>query len=561
MASFERNMKHSQNPMFTSYNLPEQLDDFVELYEQELNNASLFQNQYKKIEDKKIVRDFYLKSANELANIYNDKISFEEYNKVKNIIYDIDEENLRNKFIEQLNNIIKIYKKHSNDKIFFTKFKELVVNLTQECESKFKQEEKEIAKFDLSVERTKNDIKISKEVVLNVNIGKLLQDKKLLDNFMNKMYDYKFLNQKTKVLLHNNFNEKELHNDETPYIYEETDLAKTKTIIADLRRMGFVNILFSEYFDENEEEQPQWKFSAVNKTNKYIVNIMKKIKNNNLTPYETMIFLHSVATLVPYSERSQKKGFNQYNLGELRSVVGMVNKKEAVCTAYSHFIKAIVSGLNNKDLTADINCCYIKDGAFNSNVYRFLSGGNHAQNLITINDEKYKINGVYRNDCAWDAIRLDEKTGKTKKLQTYTFFMNPIPEIFNMKNIMYKPYNMVSMKDFDVGFLKSSESYKMAKLQTQMAKKEETQKKSNPIPLEKFIYAFKSTFSKMGMDKSAINKALFAIIKNSKNYAQLVFEEGCNNTFYYVLDKDLSSFQTHNYETYFQYLNENDNVK
>ena len=424
-----------QKDIFVSYDIPNQLEDFIEDYEKSINYASILslREEISHLNFLKMQRDFYLRNANDLARIYNTKFSLVKFEKIEQIVDSLEKEFPHYK--EQLIGYINKSNKKRSIQELDKDLNILVKQLTDLCEMKFKAEEKRLTQYDVKIAENKNEIKHNKTVVFNVNIKELFANSKQIKIFLGKMREFKEENQQVKILLNAGFKDADLFEQGTPYIYNSETLNNLRYLKNKLGELGYNKISFSEYYSNKDEQYGQeWSYKSVIKSNKYISNIINKIQKAKHTPLEAMIFIHSVATLIPFSNQNDEL-VNAYSPESLRSIVGIIENGEAVCSAYTHLVKAIIDGLEMPGLKAQLNCCYIKEGFVGAVLYKFLQGGNHAQNLITINDDKYKVNGVYRNDCAWDAMKLDDN-GKVVKGQTFTFFMNSIKDIQNLKNMI-----------------------------------------------------------------------------------------------------------------------------
>ena len=528
-----------QKDIFVSYDIPNQLEDFIEDYEKSINYASILslREEISHLNFLKMQRDFYLRNANDLARIYNTKFSLAKFEKIEQIVDSLEKEFPHYK--EQLIGYIDKYNKKRKIQELDKDLNILVKQLTDLCEMKFKAEEKRLTQYDVKIAENKNEIKHNKTVVFNVNIKELFANSKQIKIFLGKMREFKEENQQVKILLNAGFKDADLFEQGTPYIYNSETLNNLRYLKNKLGEMGYNKISFSEYYSNKDEQYGQeWSYKAVIKSNKYISNIINKIQKAKHTPLEAMIFIHSVATLIPFSNQNDEL-VNAYSPESLRSIVGIIENGEAVCSAYTHLVKAIIDGLEMPGLKAQLNCCYIKEGFVGAVLYKFLQGGNHAQNLITINDDKYKVNGVYRNDCAWDAMKLDDN-GKAVKGQTFTFFMNSIKDIQNLKNMVYKPFNMIKMKDYDTSYIKSLKGYKIAKLQTSLAYKELSLYQSKLISFDTFIDAFENTYKKLGLDDNFISRTVFKLVERSCNYADKLFTSNSQNIFK-TLGKNINS--------------------
>lgn len=174
-----------------------------------------------------------------------------------------------------------------------------------------------------------------------------------------------------------------------------------------------------------------WNLDKVIQANLEIDAIVKDIQNKKFSPFETAAYIHHyITSQFPYKD-------NPEDLLTPRSIVGVLNTDNIVCVGYAKFFKAIVDKLNMPGLSAETIQSCMKVIPFNSDVKMVnktpLKGFLHLQNLVTIHDEKYNIDGTYFNDSCWDAKKDNFPQGKG-----FGCFMFPVGDIFNLEGYVFQ---------------------------------------------------------------------------------------------------------------------------
>lgn len=183
-------------------------------------------------------------------------------------------------------------------------------------------------------------------------------------------------------------------------------------------------------------EDPQtpflsWNLEHVLNANKEIDAIVETIKNKKFSPYEAAAFIHYYIT----SSFEYKENLDDELVP--RSIVGVLNTDNIVCVGYAKFYKAVIDKLNMEGLSAQTIQSCLKPPAFNDfgkMVNKMpLRGFLHLQNLVTVKDAKYNIDGTYFNDACWDAKNANFPNGKG-----FACFMFPVKDIFKLEGYSYE---------------------------------------------------------------------------------------------------------------------------
>ena len=254
-----------------------------------------------------------------------------------------------------------------------------------------------------------------------------------------------------------------------------------------------------------------------------INDIVDKIKEYNFSPYEAMIYIHSLCANIKFKK-------NQKNRESEITIVGYASHEDIVCVGYSYLIKAICDNLNMPGLKAKVGFCKIT----NEDDFSYK----HAQNLIEIKDSKYNIYGTYREDAC-----LDSKT--QNRDFTFTYFLNPISDIKNTEKLTEYIIDIVNydalINPYKLKY-KIDEKNNCERMKTDKEKLIENEKlkaltetefqlSSPVIPLEVFKNGYKNVFNKIEIENvKDINVQLTRIINDSA-IRSLDFKPNAQNIF------------------------------
>jgi len=212
------------------------------------------------------------------------------------------------------------------------------------------------------------------------------------------------------------------------YNYSEEELNNIQKLNKRLIKNGITEpIVFCEFDEINyiHDFKNLWTLERVQQANNYINNDVEMIKNNKLTPFETMLYLHTYLTETKKMADEEDYGIVDVNFKEQergRVITNIIRSNGIYCSGFASYVKAVVDKLNTSNLKCDILGCELYD---QTETYDFLGG--HCQNLIYINDEKYNIKGYYIEDACWDCKDEDFGLGKG--------FLNCLIPIGDLENI------------------------------------------------------------------------------------------------------------------------------
>ena len=289
----------------------------------------------------------------------------------------------------------------------------------------------------------------------------------------------------------------------------------------------FNEIMYQEtvrYQSDNEK----WKHSQVKKANSNLNQIVNNIKKANLSPFETMIWIHKYASSFSYwgSDYSYEEEKNRVLLSSLG-----VENPYIVCVGYANLVKAIIDELDIPDLKCDLNSCDIRKL---SNLKTF-SG--HANNIITIKDEKYNIDGVFMEDACWDCV--DEKSIR----KTGRGFANCLYPVNDVQHISDRIYidgvvdNQTELNSVISEETKVNSNIKLDKANNPILKEPIVCIKygdmSQPIPIKCFKDAYQNVLINMDNldDPEKITKKIKTELTKSIGWAADIFDNQATNNF------------------------------
>lgn len=227
-------------------------------------------------------------------------------------------------------------------------------------------------------------------------------------------------------------------NNSVPYSYGQEEIEKLLSLNQKLEQFGQNRILFSEginLFSGNISNRKIacWSLPIVLEVNKKIDNIVQTIKEKHLSPYETVLYIHHLASQIQYSCNGQANTMLRETEATL---LGISCKYEHLCcVGYSSFVKAIIDRLNNPNLSAKINQFQIFQTLKKTDEPDFIVA--HSANTIFINDSHYGVKGVY----------FEDPTPFTAPQTDFSACLVPIPDMQHYKGRIYREFKLLSQAD------------------------------------------------------------------------------------------------------------------
>ena len=211
--------------------------------------------------------------------------------------------------------------------------------------------------------------------------------------------------------------------DRINYTYTKDELSMLWELDNYITDHGGKGVLFREFLEIEKEEdlESAWTLKEVMAVNNNIDRIVNVIKNNEFSPFETMIFLHKYFTSHFF--------YNKGELEESRILPGIYFNTKIVCSGYASLLKAVIDRLDDPNLKAEIMGCKLFD-----NVEPYKIKSSHCQNLIYIKDPKYNIDGYYIEDLTYDCKKLFHGS---KDDGGFAHCLLPLDALTNMNDYIY----------------------------------------------------------------------------------------------------------------------------
>ena len=217
------------------------------------------------------------------------------------------------------------------------------------------------------------------------------------------------------------------HNDSSiNYTYTKEELDNIGRVDALLKSYNQEGV----YFDEESRVTSYKNYSKVftyddvRYCNDRIEEIVSIIKENDFSPFETMLYIHEYVTN-NFEYYDDNKGTQNP-----RVLPGIFKGEGIVCSGYASIVKAIIDRLDDPRLKCMIVGCTIrKPESSKELMYQYR---NHTHNLIYINDEKYHLKGYYVEDASWDSRVEGREEG-----YGISNCMYPIEDLFHHECIEY----------------------------------------------------------------------------------------------------------------------------
>ncbi len=175
-------------------------------------------------------------------------------------------------------------------------------------------------------------------------------------------------------------------------------------------------------------------------------NLIKDIKNSNLSPFEKYIEVYNIVK--KYKEYKE----NPEDLKQSRYLKYILDNDYMVCVGYAKLLEVLLEkiGIESCEYSTTI---FEAETENNMNKDVDLKGG-HARLLVNIKDDKYNIDGYYIADPTWDNNHLEGDT-YTHMLLTHDS-MQKAKEMFSLtgKDLIFDVHNMNEFVDKINTFLK-----------------------------------------------------------------------------------------------------------
>ena len=321
------------------------------------------------------------------------------------------------------------------------------------------------------------------------------------------------------------------NSDGVDYVFDKNDMKLLLELDNFLKDNGYSGLSITEFkeAEDLEDFKKMWTLNQVVEANNKVDKFVEYIKENELSPFEAMLYIHKVATNFVYNGEGTI-------MQEGRVLPSILNTDKIVCSGYSTLVKAIVDKLDMPGLKCELKGCYIIiDGKPHG----------HCHNLVTIDDPKYSVKGTYVEDACWDSKEKgkDNVRGLAHCLYSVNDLMNfngnrkyySLDREDRMSNLIIDP------KEFNE-HVKMSKANWISKMLWNISRKNKYQhttpeivkkygESSEPIPLDTYKKALGVVYATKYDDLSLIEEKVNADIEKSKERAVKTFNPNSDNTF------------------------------
>ena len=322
---------------------------------------------------------------------------------------------------------------------------------------------------------------------------------------------------------------KQKNNSKINYVYSAEEMNAIIELNNFLVQNGMIKeIMFSEmtrFIDDSFDKDGCWTLSQVLKTNNDLDAIVERIKAKNLSPFETMLEIHTYIT--------STFRYNTNGLESSRVLPGIFNNQEIVCSGYASLVKAIIDKLGMPELECDLVSC------------KFVDEHNeimeaHCHNLVKIRDKKYGIDGYYVEDACWDSKELPFYGEAEKGGEGVAHCLYPVSDVLNFNEIgkyvsndednMFSNiiFNMSEIQGGIKGRIKTAIKNLKARTKGYVPTIVKNYgKNSPPIPLETYARALRIVYN----DEPNAEEMIEFIINGSISRAKKVFNLKATSNF------------------------------
>ena len=163
------------------------------------------------------------------------------------------------------------------------------------------------------------------------------------------------------------------------------------------------------------------------------------LKQSSLSPLEKYLVIYNFLTSKVYKE-------NPEDMAKSRDLVSVLNGEDIVCVGYASLMKYLCDQVGIP--------CVCNHVAGKNGKEEF----NHVNNVVCIDDDKYRIHGIFYSDSCWDATNIVENQEMGKRLN---FCLIPVSDMSEINDNSFK-ISLISPHDENNAFFRKdnkTESY------------------------------------------------------------------------------------------------------
>ncbi len=208
-----------------------------------------------------------------------------------------------------------------------------------------------------------------------------------IDDYFSRILSELKLPEKTKFRVVVNFGDKKLGKNNVRYLLGKAESANLIRLQQVLEKHN--GTLF---FSEKEEPNVLWTLNNVLKANDGVYDLAKTIKENNLSPFEALLYICT------WEQKNIQYDWSRHDRRELyNTIVSAMNNKSVRCVGFSQLVKAVVDVLGVDYLQEDKCLMNVEtlmvgsDKEQKGNLSYFSPS--HSQSKYYLIDKKYDIEG------------------------------------------------------------------------------------------------------------------------------------------------------------------------
>lgn len=280
-----------------------------------------------------------------------------------------------------------------------------------------------------------------------------------------------------------------------------------------------------------------WTIPEVENANSQLKDVSNNIRSHNFSPLENL--LNAYLTV---KSKEYKKAEESEHASHSRSLYSVLNSDQIVCAGYNSLLISIMERVDDKNIKLFYNSVDVSKNGVDISSH-------HANLVVYIKDDKYKIDGYYYIDTTWDS-------GVTKALN---FFMVPINDIKNINTYIFNRnvkdvLSIASDKNtFDMNFFESLCKHPFVKEYAS----QKLRPNATDLEINHYIWQnkddvmeFVSKYSEP-LDMDTIRKALYQVgLKNNPNKTKEAIFKMCNEFMNYNIKRATKIFNKNSINTF-----------
>ena len=210
------------------------------------------------------------------------------------------------------------------------------------------------------------------------------------------------------------------------------------TVKMEVNRRSYFNKIFKDYKDNNidlviENDFYDYPLNQYMEEERRLEEMVKPIKEANLSPLEKFLACYNIVK--QFKEYKE----NPNNLDDSRKLHLILDNEYMVCVGFAKLLIELLDlvGINANELSVSVDTSYDKGFTLEE---KGITNAGHARVVVSIDDDKYNVHGLYVSDPTWDndlqndylnhALMTFDKMQVSRRLFAYSTY-NPILDIHN----------------------------------------------------------------------------------------------------------------------------------